>query len=151
MSIFIKSNASIKAARVYFFDQRDREVINETFNKMHDQNKMKWLLQSIPFNFFCFVIWKNISTDKKDKVMMNIQKLNRIIESNIYSLSAQTDIINFIIEYKYIFIVNAVDWFHQFLIQRDDRLKFIMISHWNQKQSNIVLINFKNSSFYVQR
>ena len=41
MSIFIKSDVSIKAARVYFFDQHDREIINETFNKMHDQNKMK--------------------------------------------------------------------------------------------------------------
>ena len=36
MSIFIKSDASVKAARVYFFNQRDREMINEMFNKMHD-------------------------------------------------------------------------------------------------------------------
>ena len=41
MSIFIKSNVSIKAARVYSLNQRDREIINETFDKMHDQNKMK--------------------------------------------------------------------------------------------------------------
>ena len=41
MSIFIKSDASIKAIRVYFLDQRDREIINEMFDKMHDQNKMK--------------------------------------------------------------------------------------------------------------
>ena len=41
MSIFIKSNVLIKAARVYSFNQHDREMINEIFDKMHDQNKMK--------------------------------------------------------------------------------------------------------------
>ena len=41
MLIFIKLNASVKAARVYFLNQRDREMINKTFDKMHDQNKMK--------------------------------------------------------------------------------------------------------------
>ena len=41
MLIFIKSDVSMKAACVYFFDQRDREVINETFDKMHDQSKIK--------------------------------------------------------------------------------------------------------------
>ena len=126
-------------------------MINKTFNKMHDQNKMKWSLQLISFNFFCFVIWRNHSTDRKGKMMMNIKKLNKIIEADIYSFLIQTDIIDFVIEYEYIFIVNAIDWFHQFLIQRDDWFKFTVISHRNQKQFNVVLMNFKNSLFYVQR
>ena len=109
------------------------------------------MLQLTSFNFFCFVIWRNISTDKKNRIMMNIRKLNKIIELNIYSLSAQANIINFIIEYKYIFIVNAIDWFHQFLIRRDNRLKFIVILYRDQKQFNVVLMNFKDSSLYVQR
>ena len=32
-----------------------------------------------------------------------------------------------------------------------NRSKFIVISHKEQKQSNVALMNFKNSSFYVQR
>ena len=40
---------------------------------------------------------------------MNIRKLNKIVEADNYLLSAQTNIINFVIEYEYIFIVNAVN------------------------------------------
>ena len=40
---------------------------------------------------------------------MNIRKLNKIIEADSYSLSTQTNIIDLITEYKYIFIMNAVN------------------------------------------
>lgn len=47
--------------------------------------------------------------------------------------------------------MNAMSWFYQFLIQRRDRSKFIVISYRGQEQSSVALMRFKNSLSYVQR
>ena len=36
MLIFLKSNIIIKFSRVYFINQKDKNVINKKFNKFHD-------------------------------------------------------------------------------------------------------------------
>ena len=43
MLIFFKSNVTFKSSRVYFINQKDKNVINETFNKLHNQDKMQWI------------------------------------------------------------------------------------------------------------
>ena len=58
---------------------------------------------------FLFRDMKNILIDRKNRIIMNIQKLNKIFEADNYSLSTQMNIIDLIIKYEYIFIVNAVD------------------------------------------
>jgi hypothetical protein len=40
MSITLKPEAKIEAAKIYSMSPKDRELIDETFNKLHDQNKM---------------------------------------------------------------------------------------------------------------
>ena len=56
-----------------------------------------------------------------------------------------------IAECFYISIFDAINFFHQWLIQITDRYKLIVISHKNQKQFNVAIMSFKNSSIYVQR
>ena len=41
MSINLKADAILKSARVYSVNQLDKDFINETFNKLHEQSKMK--------------------------------------------------------------------------------------------------------------
>ena len=43
MFIFFKSDAAFKPSRVYLVNQKDKNVIDETFNKLHDQGKMQWI------------------------------------------------------------------------------------------------------------
>ena len=151
MPISIKPGASVKAARVYPLGQRDREVIDETFDKMHDQGKMEWSLQPTPFSFPCFVVWRNHPAGRKGRVVVDIRELNRIAEADTYPLPAQADIVGLVAGYEYISTVDAVGWFHQFLVQRGDRSKFTVVSHRGQEQSNVALMGFKNSPPYVQR
>ena len=152
MSIILKSDVEVlKSTRVYSIESKNRTIIDVIFDKMHKKNKMTWIIQFTSFSFSTFVIWKDIFNDVKKRVVMNIRELNKITLTNSYSLSLQSNIISAIIDYEYINIVDVVNWFHQFNVQKTNRHKFIVISHRDQKQFNVTLMNFKNSSSYVQR
>ena len=66
-------------------------------------------------------------------------------------MSLQFDITSSIIDCQYIFVFDATKFFHQWLIKFANRHKLRIISHKNQKQFNVTIMKFKNSSFYVQR
>ena len=83
--------------------------------------------------------------------MIDIRDLNKIILTNIYFLFLQSDIISQMIECQYITIVDIAKFFHQWLIRINDRNKFIVVSHKNQKQFNVTIMKFKNFFSYVQR
>ena len=150
MSITFKSNAELKSIKMYLINVKNRKIIDVIFDKMHKNDKMTWIIQSTLFNFSIFVIWRKIVIDVKSKIMMNIWELNKMIKIDSYSLSLQSNFINFIIDYDYINIVDVIEWFHQFNVRKTNKQKFIVISHKNQKQFNVTFMKFKNSSFYVQ-
>ena len=151
MSINLKSKAMSKANKIYSLRVKNRAVIDATFDKLHEQSKLHWIVQSIEFNYLAFVIWRNISTDEKKRVMINIRELNDIIENDSYSLFFQSNIIAKIVESLYIFTIDVVDWFHQFNVRRKNRHKFTIIIHRDQKKFSVTLMNYKDSSSYVQR
>ena len=151
MSINLKSEAMFKANKIYSLRIKNRAVIDATFDKLHEQSKLHWIVQSIEFSYSAFVIWRNISADEKKRVMINIRELNDIIENDNYSLFFQSDIIAKITESSYIFIIDVVDWFHQFNVRRKNRHKFTIVTHRDQEKFNVILMNYKNSSSYVQR
>ena len=148
---FKSKTKSLKSIKVYLVDFKKRTIIDTIFDKMHVDDKMIWINQSTSFSFSMFVIWRDIFNEFKSRIVMNIRDFNKITVFDIYSMSLQSNIISAIIDHSFIFIVNVVDWFHQFKIRRSNRHKFTIISHRDQKQSNVTLMNFKNSSSYVQR
>ena len=130
MLIFFKSDSEFKSSRVYLVNQKDKNVINETFNKLYNQDKMQWINQFTFYNYSIFVIWRQLSDDfRKDKVVVDIRGLNKITEFDFYSLSLQSDITSAVTRFSYIFIMNGNDYFHQFLVRYKNRHKFIIISH----------------------
>ena len=136
---------------MYSIKSKKRFVINAIFDKIYTNDKMTWANQSISFNFSIFVVWREISNDVKNRVVVDIRELNKVIESNTYFISLQFDIINTIVEFLYILIVDTINWFYQFNVKMSNRFKFIVVSYKKQKQFNVILMNFKKSSFYVQR
>ena len=42
--------------KVYSFEIRDKEVINNTFDELHKQEKLSYIIESTSFNFSCFVV-----------------------------------------------------------------------------------------------
>jgi hypothetical protein len=157
MSIDLKSNWTnkIKFNKVYFLRSNERAIMNETFDNLHSKEKMKWSINFTSFDYSVFVIYrtimKNDKLTRKDRVVINIRYLNAIIVADAYFMSAQTNIIVVVTECQYISIMNALDYFYQWAIKFDDRHKLTMIFHKEQKQFNVCVMSFKNSSAYVQR
>ena len=74
---------------------------------------MKWIVIVTVFSFSCFVIWKTILKKRKDRVIVNIRALNKITILNVYSMSSQADILIAIKNIKFIFTIDAVNFFYQ--------------------------------------
>ena len=56
MLINLKSGAMIKSFKIYSFDQKDKKIVNITFDKLHAQDKMHYITQFIQFSYFLFVV-----------------------------------------------------------------------------------------------
>ena len=70
---------------------------------------------------------------------------------DVYSMSLQFDILSAIIDCSYISMMNCVDFFHQWLIRMMNRHKLTMINHRDNEQWNVIVMNYRNFSVYVQR
>ncbi len=90
ISIILKSEIKIEEIEVYSMKSKKRELINEIFNKLHDQKKMHWTIEAITHKVFVFVIWSRINEEKKELVVTNIHDLNKIVKYDSYLISLQT-------------------------------------------------------------
>lgn len=64
---------------MYSLDQRDRQLVNKTFDDLHDVKKLSWTTKFILFNYSLFCVWKIGSNDeRKDRVVVDVRELNAI-------------------------------------------------------------------------
>lgn len=63
-----------------------------------------------------FCVWKTINNERKRCVVVDIRDLNVIIQSNVYSLSLQIDIILIVRDCSFITIVDCFAFFYQWRI-----------------------------------
>ena len=63
-------------AKVYPLGTQDCGIVDEAFDKLHEQGRMIWTTQSTPFTYPCFVVWKNTPNGRKGCVVVDIQALN---------------------------------------------------------------------------
>ena len=82
--------------------------------------------------------------------MINIQDFNQAVILNTYLLSLQSDIIAAIAECRYISVMNDKDFFYQWWVAKANQEKLIIVSHWELKTFNVVLMSYKESFFYSQ-
>ena len=50
MFISLKSNVMIKFSKIYSLDHKNHKIIDVTFNKLYQQNKLRFFIQSILYN-----------------------------------------------------------------------------------------------------
>ena len=56
MFINLQSNAKVTSIKVYLLKQADKNLINQQFDELQRQNKLKFITQFIFFNYSIFVI-----------------------------------------------------------------------------------------------
>ena len=80
--------------RVYPLGNDARGLIDDTFNELHQQGRMKFTSDPMPFSFPVFVVWKSDSEGKKKgRAVVDIGKLNDLVLPDSYPLSRQSEII----------------------------------------------------------
>ena len=156
MTILIKPDAKVTVAKVYSVGPKDRALIDDLFDRMHEQDRMKWSTTSTRHDYPVFVTWRTILKPgqepiRKERVMIDIRSLNKIAETNSYSMSLQTDITSAISDCTHIIVIDVVEMFYQWSVKKKNRHKFTVMSHREQKQFNVAIMRYKNSPSYVQR
>ena len=100
-------------AKVYLLGEADWLVVNKTFNKLYNQNQMKWTSQLMPFTHPYFIIWKRLlNNGRKGRVVVNIWRLNQILISDAYSVSLQSEILADVSGTKFITTVDCSSFFY---------------------------------------
>ena len=154
MRIFLKTNweKSIKdKVKIYFLSVKNKVVLDEIFDDFQSKNKFSWTTNATFFSFFCFVIWRNSSKVKKNRVMINVRELIAITQSDAYFVFLQSNIIQAVNECSFIFVIDFFEFFYQWRVHSTKRYKFTVVTHRKQKSFNVVVMNFRNSSTYVQK
>ena len=154
MKISLKSNWKNKITdkvKIYFINTKNRELLNSTFDKFHEQEKSFWTKQSTFFSFSCFVVWRNFVENKKNRVVVDIRSLNAMIQSNAYFVFFQFDILMIVSECHFISIIDCVEFFYQWRVHSANRHKLTVVTRKDQKFFNVTVMNYKNSSAYVQK
>ena len=56
MSIEFRSKVKIETIKIYLLKLVNRHFVDEIFNKLHAQNRIKYITQSISHNYSIFVV-----------------------------------------------------------------------------------------------
>ena len=140
-----------KKVRIYSLNSRDRELVNETFDKLQKQEKLSFTNESISFSFFCFVVWRNSSKMKKNKMMIDIRELNAVFQFDAYSILLQFDILQAVTDCSFISVIDCIEFFYQWRVHFTDRHKLTVVTHKKQKTFKMTVMSYRNFSSYVQR
>lgn len=143
--------------KVYPLTAEARKLVDEKFDKMHAQGKMSWSKEPSPFAFPVFVVYKTVYVgpekipQRKGRVVVDIRGLNKITIPDNYPLPLQDDIVTSVQGCVFISVVDCSGQFHLFLVRRDHRQRFNVVSHRGSEHFNVAVMGFKNSVPYVQR
>ncbi|SLM38909.1 probable transposable element [Lasallia pustulata] len=151
------STAAKLSHRAYPMGPNKRAVIDEEFDKMHEQGRMSWSVEPTPFSFPVFVVWKTVFSGsekkptKEGRVVVDIRGLNKITTTDAYPIPLQSEIISAVHGSKFISTMDCTGFFHQWPVKEEDRHKLTVVSHRGSERFNVAVMGFKNSPPYVQR
>lgn len=101
-------------ARVYTVGGKDREVIDKTFDELHNQGRLRWTDRATPFSFPCFVVWKRLTDGtRKGRVVIDTRALNHIVMPDAYPIPTQADILSALSGCPFISTIDCASFFYQ--------------------------------------
>jgi hypothetical protein len=143
-----KLTAKIK---IYSLNTNDRKMINDIFNRLQTQNKLKFTIIATSFAYSVFVVWTIKNDVRKERAIIDIRELNSLLISNVYSVSSQSEIIDDLLECKYFSILDVNAFFYQWKVHSNDAYKQTIVTHRDQKTFLILIMSNRNFVTYFQR
>lgn len=139
-------------AKVYPVGPKDKAIIDEDFDKLHQQGRMSWSNDPTPFSFPCFVIWKtNPDGTRKGRTVVDIRALNKISVPDAYPIPSQEKILASMRGATHISTIDAASFFYQWPVKPEHRHRLAVVSHRGQEIFNVAVMSYRNSLAYVQR
>lgn len=147
----------IPRARVYRLSQRDRKVVDDTFDPLVAQGKLAQAVGHTPSGFPVFVVWRWVWDEKeqchkqKGRAVVDLRGANKEAEADFYPVPSQDEIITLVRGRRYVTVVDACKFFYQWPVRRDHRSRLAVVSHRGQEVFNVAMMGFVNSVPFVQR
>lgn len=145
------ASGSKLAHKVYPLGAKDREVVDVTFDKLHDQGRLSWTNSPTPFGSPVFVVKREVGKILKRRPVVDVRGLNSIALTDAYPMPLQSDVTSAVAGCPYISVMDMVAFFYQWPVAREDRHKLTVVSHRGQEFFNVAPMGFKNSPPFVQR
>lgn len=121
------------STKPYPLSSKDKKVVDDTFDKLHSYGKMEHSTEPTPFGFPVFVVWKQVMENgklvQKGRAVVDIRGLNKIVVKDSYPVPLQADLIASLCDCRYLTTVDAVSFFYQWLVAKEDRHKFTINSY----------------------
>jgi hypothetical protein len=140
-----------RQARVYPQGNDAKEVIDRTFNGLHETGRMSWSTKGTPFSWPVFVVWKTAKQKRIGRAVVDMRGLNHLALRDAYPIPLQSDILSAVHGCSYITVIDCASFFYQWKVALEDRHKLTVVTHRGQEQFNVAVMGFKNSVSYVQR
>ena len=138
--------------KVYPLGLRDRQMVDETFDKLHEQERLAWTEGNTAFNYPCFVVWKTLADGKRvGRSVVNIRAFNKIARNDVHPVSLQSDVIASVKGCVYLSVLDALAFFYHWRVHPSDRHKLTVVTHRGQETFNVAVMGYKGSVVYVQR
>lgn len=138
-------------SKIYPLGIEDRKLVDETFDKMHEQGRLKWTDEETPFSFPVFVVWKMSNGKRKGRAVVDIRGLNKMIVPDAYPVPSQDEIINDLRGCKHLLVLDAMSFFYQWRVHDTDTFKLTGVTHRGQETFLVPVMGCGNSIAYVQR
>lgn len=106
-------NKLTRRSKIYPLGIEDRKLVDETFNKMHKQGRLRWIDEETPFSFPVFVVWMSANGKRKGRAVVDIRGLNDMIIPNAYPVPLQDEIINDLRGCNRLSVLDAMSFFYQ--------------------------------------
>ena len=109
-----KAKISAIKPKMYPLGNEAHQIVDKTFDKMHCLSRLKFTSGHILFSFLVFVIYKlDAKSKRKNRAVINIQKLNNMVLLDSYPLPLQSEIIANVQGCTNFAVLDATSFFYQ--------------------------------------
>jgi hypothetical protein len=147
MRITLKPSAELPNKGPYNNSEKDKKVIDETFDKYHRQDKMGWAKQGVKAAWPAFVVWQK----EKGRVVTDIRGLNARVWKDPYPMPRQEDILQAIKGCNWISTLDLTAAFMQRTLHPDSRHLVTVVTHRGLEYFKVVPFGYTNSPAHMQR
>lgn len=135
---------------VYRLSPEDRALVDEVFDGLHAEGKMKWC-RGAPFGWPVFVVWKGSGPTRKGRVVVDVRGLNAISVPDVYPLPHRDDLIASVFGCPFLTSVDMTASFYQFPVNPAHQDRLSVITHRGHETFKVAVMGYLNSVAHVQR